>query len=122
MPAAGADHHVSGSVLDRIGRDLLAFVDYRVAALTILAVIGVFLLLKRRRDHKFPAIEACFKVAEACGLIATGLIVGCVFLLTNPPAVGELSHEARASIGLITLILTVYFGCKTIRDAYHHTD
>ena len=57
---------------------------------------------------------------HACGLIATGLIVGCVFLLTSPPAVDELSHESWGAIGLVTLILTSYLGGKTFREAYRH--
>jgi len=109
---------VSGGALDRFGRELLEFVDYRVVGLLILLVVGVFLLVKRRKSGHFPSIYECLKVGEACGLIFTGLIAACVFLLTRPPAVEQLSHETCLVVGLITLVLTAYFGCKTIIDAY----
>jgi hypothetical protein len=111
-----------GGALNHFGRAALAFFDYRAASLTALIVVAIFIFIGRIRRGKFHPFGACVKVMEACGLIAIGLIVGCVFLLTDPPAVDELSHEARSAIGLITLILTIYFGSKTINDAYHHDE
>ena len=109
-----------GGTLDHFGRAALEFFDYRVASLTVLVVVALFVFIGRFRRGKFHELYACVKVVEACALIASGLIVGCVFLLTNPPAVDEISHESRGGIGLVTVILTMYFGAKTIYDAYHH--
>ena len=119
MPAAAntlSHAGTDGSVLDHFGRSALAFADYRVVGLTILLVIAVFTIYKRWKAKRYPEVEEYFRVGEACGLLATGLIAGCVFLLTSPPAVEELSHESRLVIGLVTVILTFYVGIKTIRD------
>ncbi len=103
-------------MLDHVGRSALAFADYRVVGLIILLIIAAFPIYKRWRVKRYPQIEEYFRVGEACGLLATGLIAGCVFLLTSPPAVEELSHESRLFIGLVTVILTFHVGIKTIRD------
>jgi len=110
----------TGGVLDHFGRAALAFVDYRLVSLVILVVLGAFMTVHRIHRGVFPPFDSCLKVIHACGLIATGLIVGCVFLLTSPPAVDELSHESWGVIGLVTLMLTLYFGCKIFREAYSH--
>lgn len=118
MPAAAdtLSRASTYSVLDHFGRSALAFVDYRVVGLTILLVIVAFTIYTRWKKKRYPLIDDCFRVGEACGLLATGLIAGCVFLLTSPPAVEELSHESRLVIGLVTVILTFRVGIKTIRD------
>jgi hypothetical protein len=110
----------TGGVLDHFGRAALAFVDYRLVSLVILVVLGAFMTIHRIHRGALPPFDSCMKVIHACGLIATGLIVGCVFLLTSPPAVDELSHESWGVIGLVTLMLTLYFGCKIFREAYRH--
>jgi len=112
-----ADAHASGGRLDSAGRAILSAIDYRVAALAILLAVAAFVIWRRWRFGAFPNLEDCFRVGEACGLIVTGVIVGCVFLMTSPPAVEELSHENCAWIGMVTLALTVYFGGRTIRDS-----
>jgi uncharacterized BrkB/YihY/UPF0761 family membrane protein len=118
LPAAADTLSRAGthSVLDHFGRSALAFVDYRVVGLTILLVIAVFTIYTRWKKKRYPPIDDYFRVGEACGLLATGLIAGCVFLLTSPPAVEELSHESRLVIGLVTVLLTFHVGIKTIRD------
>ena len=110
----------AGGALDHFGRAALAFVDYSVVSIAFLVVLGAFLAIHRLHRGSFPPFDSCLKVVHACGLIATGLIVGCVFLLTSPPAVDELSHESWGAIGLVTLILTLYLGSKTFREAYRH--
>jgi hypothetical protein len=110
----------AGGALDHFGRAALAFVDYRVVSIAFLLVLGAFMAIHRLHKGSFPPFDSCLKVIHACGLIATGLIVGCVFLLTSPPAVDELSHESWGAIGLVTLILTSYLGGKTFREAYKH--
>ena len=120
MIVEGAAHvpKGAGGALDHFGRVALAFVDYRVVSIAILVSLSLFIAVHRFRRGALPTFDSCLKVLHALGLIATGLIVGCVFLLTSPPAVDELSHEAWGVIGLVTLILTIYFGCKTIKEAY----
>ena len=108
-----------GSSLDHLGRSVLAFADYRVVGLAILLVVAGFTLYKRLAKKRYPEVEEYFRVGEACGLVVTGLVVGCVFLLTDPPAVDELSHESKLVIGLVTVVLTFYFGFKAIRDTYN---
>jgi hypothetical protein len=105
-----------GSVLDHFGRSALAFADYRVVGLTILLIIAAFTFYKRWKLKRYPQVEEYFRVGEACGLLVTGLTAGCVFLLTSPPAVEELSHESRLFIGVVTVVLTFHVGIKTIRD------
>jgi hypothetical protein len=95
---------------------VLGFADYRVVGLTILAVFTVFTIYTRWKRQRYPDIDQYIRIGEACGLVATGMLAGCVFLLTNPPAVDELSHETRLVIGLVTVVLTFHFGFKTIRD------
>jgi len=118
MPSATATSHAAqhGFTLDSFGRTILSFADYRVVGLAILVAVAIFTFYKRRIRGRYPHVEEYFRIGEACGLIATGLVVGCVFLLTNPPAVDELSHEGKLVIGLVTVVLTLYFGVKTIRD------
>jgi len=84
--------------------------------LTILVVFAAFTIYKRWRKKRYPQIEEYIRIGEACGLVVTGMIAGCVFLLTNPPAVDELSPETRLFIGLVTVVLTFHFGLRTIRD------
>jgi hypothetical protein len=109
--------HAAGGWLDSTGRAILSTLDYRVVALTILLAVALFVLWRRIRHGQFPSLEDCFRVGEACGLIVTGILVACVFLMTSPPAVEELSHENCAWIGLVTFALTIYFGGRTIRDS-----
>ncbi len=110
----------AGGALDHFGRAALAFVDYRVVSIALLVVLGAFMAIHRLHKGSLPPFDSCLKVIHACGLIATGLIVGCVFLLTSPPAVDELSHESWGAIGLVTLILTLYLGGKIFKEAYRH--
>ena len=84
--------------------------------MTILIVFTAFTIYTRWKKKRYPDIEQYIRLGEACGLMVTGMISGCVFLLTNPPAVDELSHETRLFIGLVIVVLTFHFGLRTIRD------
>ena len=45
-------------------------------------------------------------------MIYTGTIIGSAFLLTKPPAVSELGASELATVGLVSLVILVFFGVQ----------
>jgi len=107
----------SPSWWDAIVRGLLASADYR--AITALIVLSLMLLavLFRTRHGFFPTLANMLRIAEAFGILASGLLIGTVFLFTNPPAVEILSPEMRVATGLVGLLASLHVGLTAIREA-----
>ena len=94
-------------MLDSVGRWILNQVDYRIAGLlTVLAVI-CFVISRRWRYKRWPAMAESLTVAVDVLALFTALAVGVVFLLTKPPAVETLSPQVLVTIGVVTLIAVI---------------
>ena len=106
------------TTLDSIGRWLLGHFDYRVCALVALGAVAVFVVWRRQSTGTWPSIPQLFQVAFGSLSILGGGLVGVIFLLTKPPAVGELSADKLGLIGIITVIATFYLGCAQVSAAF----
>ena len=58
------------------------------------------------------------KVVEGGLSIAMAILVGTVFLLTDPPAFEMLPHEMRGVVGLFAGIILFAFGYERISDSF----
>jgi hypothetical protein len=90
--------------------DILHLVDYRSVSITILAVVLIVGVIIGMRTGRPPRLLELFHAAEACGIIVSGMAIGIVFLLTDPPAVELLSNEMRIIAGLCGLLVSVHVG------------
>ncbi len=61
-------------------------------------------------------------------MIYTGTIIGSAFLLTKPPAVSELGASELATVGLVSLVILVFFGVQqfvtlsALPNSYHQCE
>ena len=94
-------------MLDSVGRWILSQVDYRVAGLLTVFLVICFVICRRWRYKRWPAMAESVTVAVDVLALFTALAVGVVFLLTKPPAVETLSPQVLVMIGVVTLIAVI---------------
>lgn len=100
----------------QLGR-LLAQLNYTTLCVLVLGSVAVAALVFCVRHGRAPRFQSLVRVAEACGVLVSGVVVGIVFLFTEPPAVELLSHEARAMAGFASLFVSVHVAFDTIWSA-----
>jgi hypothetical protein len=116
-PVVGQPHPGSGS-LNQAGYAILEALDYRVVSLMLLGLVLVLWIYARLRLKRHPTRDECLKAVEGGVSIAMAIIVGTVFLLTDPPAVEMLPHEMRGVVGLFTGIILFAVGYERIADSF----
>ena len=106
-----------GVSIDTFVRNWLEQLDYSTLCAAVLLFVFVAALVFRVRHGRAPRLGSLLRVAEACGILMSGLLVATVFLFTDPPAVSILSHEARAMAGFSSLLVSLHVSLDTLRTA-----
>jgi hypothetical protein len=65
-----------------------------------------------------PKLREILSAVLALIVVWSGILAGCVFLLTSPPAIELLSDHALALIGLISLIVCIAVGLREISSIF----
>jgi len=97
----------AGASLDALGRQLLEFADPRFCSLAALALVVIFVAVRRWRYGVWPPVTGCIRVAVSFLALLSAIVVAVVFLMTMPPAIESLSPETLTGIGLLVLIAVV---------------
>lgn len=98
--------------LNHLGRTVLT-TDHRVVSGLYVVVLLLFVAVRSRTRRK-PTLLDAIRVVLAMVTLSSGLVVSCVFLLTNPPAVEALSPDVLSLVGLLTVIVTFGFGGREL--------
>ena len=96
-----------GATLDGFGRSMLRLADPRALALLALFILCVFLIFRRKRYGSLPSNSECLRVVFGLLTLFSAIIVGVVFVLTDPPAIEVLSPGTLPFYGLVILIAVI---------------
>jgi hypothetical protein len=108
----------SHSGADYVGHLIVQYVDFRWAALAAIGLILTLVILKRRRGEKEPALADALNIAIGVISFWSSLMIGAIFLLTNPLDISQLSPDTARMIGLIAVIVLVASGWTTTRNSF----
>ena len=97
---------------DRLGHKILS-ADHRLLGGLCVLIVVLFVGYKKATKKEVSTLGAA-RVVFALLMLFSGIVVGCVFLLTNPPACAELSSDLLSLAGLLTMIMTFGFGIKEL--------
>lgn len=95
----------------------MSYVDFRWAAFAALGLI-LIAVIRRKRAHQEPALADALNIAIGVISFWSSIVVGAIFLLTNPLDVSSLSADTARMIGLISVIVLVASGWTTIRNGF----
>ena len=112
----GEKHLVDLSTLDKIGKLVLHYTNYRVVGLAILVIVAVLCLWRRAINPHERMSHEVHKVLFALLIFSSGVITLCVFLLTSPPAYEEISNEGKILLGTLVPIVCFSFCWREVRD------
>jgi hypothetical protein len=94
---------------DYVGHAIVQYVDFRWAALAALVLI-LIVIIKRKRAKQEPVLADALNVAIGVISLWSALMIGAIFLLTNPLDVTPLAVDTARMIGLIAVIVLVASG------------
>lgn len=105
---------MAGDVLDKLGRAILEFFDYRVTLLLAFAVVVISAAISWIRSKAMPPLGSLLRACLGAFTVVTGSTVFCVFALTKPPYVAALSPEGLGIVGLVSFFSCLVFGVREI--------
>ena len=105
-------NHIPSGV-DYVGHWIVDTIDFRFAALAAIVLVLVY-ALRRKRSRQEPSLADALNIAIGVISFWTALIIGAIFLLTNPVDVSALSPDTARMMGLIAVIVLVASGWTTI--------
>lgn len=108
QPRVGADY---------FGHLIIQYVDFRWAALAALILI-VFAVVKRKRAKQEPSLADSLNIAIGVISFWSSLVIGAIFLLTNPLDVSPLSADTARMIGLIAVIVLMASGWSATSNGF----
>jgi hypothetical protein len=98
---------ILSATLDSIGRWILTQIDWSTLGLLTVLIVLVFLFWRHHYFGEWPSRDDCIGVALGLLGIFNAIIVGIVFVMTNPPAIESLSRSTLVIVGLVTSIITI---------------
>ena len=104
--------------LDAAGRWLLVQVDWSGLGLLTAIIVCAFLFWRRLRFGEWPSRDDCIGVALGLLGVFNAVIVGIVFVMTNPPAIETLSRSTLIIVGLVTSIVTIGYALPRLRAQF----
>ena len=105
---------MGGSLLDKIGRAILNFFDYRVTLLLVFAVVLISAAIRWRQSKVAPPLGSLLRACVGGFTMVAGGTVFCVFALTKPPYIEALSPEGLGIVGLVSFFSCLVFGAREI--------
>ena len=93
-------------------------VGFQLVALLVVGLVILLSVFRKFYHGHAPTAQEAVRAAFALLALASGILASIVFLLTNPPAIEKLSEEARALVGVVTLIITCAFGWREVRAVF----
>ena len=103
------------AALDSTGRWLLQRFSWSILGLLTVAITLAFLFWRRLKYREWPSKDDCIGVALGLLVIFNAVIVGIVFLMTNPPAIDQLSRVSVITVGLMTPIITIGYALPRLQ-------
>jgi uncharacterized membrane protein len=95
------------AALDSAGRGLLLRFSWSTLGVVTVVITLAFFFWRRLKYREWPSKDDCVGVALSLLAIFNAVIVGIVFLMTNPPAIDQLSRVSVITVGLMTPIITI---------------
>lgn len=109
---------VTADRINAIGLLLLRSADYRYVALGTIGLYTILSLLTLKRHGAWPGMEASLHgILGLLSLFGT-VAIGCVFLLTKPPAIDMLSDDSRGAIGLVCIVVMGALGIREVKTIF----
>ena len=109
---------VAADQINALGLLFLRSADYRYVALGTIGLYALLSLLTLKRHGTWPGMEASVHgilgLLSLCGTVA----IGCVFLLTKPPAIDMLSDDSRGAIGLVCIVVMGGLGIREVKTIF----
>lgn len=102
---------------DYVGHLIVQYVDFRWSALAALILILVA-AVRRKLAKQEPALADALNIAIGVISFWSSLVIGAIFLLTNPLDISPLSPDTARMIGLIAVIVLVASGWTTVRSGF----
>jgi len=109
-----------------IGDLVLDYLNFQNVGVYTLALYLLCGLLAVYRVGQWPTIKDSVNAVLGILLVFTGIIIFCVFSLTQPAAMNKLSEEQRVLIGLVCTVVLIRFSlAETVslffrkKDAQH---
>jgi len=102
---------------DAVGHAIVRYIDFRWAAAAALLLI-LAAVIKRKFAKQEPALADALNIAIGVISFWSALIIGAIFLLTNPLDISSLSPDTARMIGLIAVIVLVASGWTATRGGF----
>jgi hypothetical protein len=102
---------------DYVGHAIVQYVDFRWAALAALVLI-LLSVVKQKRANQEPALADALNIAIGVISFWSSLVIGSIFLLTNPLDVSALSTDTARMIGLIAVIVLLASGWSATKTGF----
>jgi hypothetical protein len=109
LQAVIVEHKAPPPPLDPYVRAALPYFETPMVGAWILLLVLFLTVCGRCWAKRWADGKGILRAAFAVFIIVTGATVGLIFLFTDPPAVGNLSLEARWVIGIVTFVSTGQF-------------
>lgn len=83
-------------------------------------LLALLCWLRWKRGHGLASMQDLMTAGLSLFAVCTGVAVGCVLMLTRPPAVAVLSGVDLAVSGFVTVLATVYLGVEQVWRIFVH--
>ncbi len=118
MPVVATLPVTAADPINSLGLLILKAADYRLVALATLGLYLLLSLIPLTRHGAWPGMEESIHgVLGLLSLFGT-VTIGCVFLLTKPPAIDMLSDDSRGAIGLVCVVVMGLLGIIEVRSVF----
>jgi len=101
--------------MDKVGRWILVRLDYRIVGILAIIILVAYLGVLKYRTKSFKApLDDLFYLSVGVVTLFSSITLGCVFLLTKPPAVDLISGDVLVISGLASVIACGWVGAREL--------